>query len=394
MVSHTPNHQHPQPRSQQGAPQRLRVTVPGKLMLAGEYSVLSPLGRALATTTTPRLTATLTAHTDRAPGLTLTSAYWPEPLAIPISRIQSAKAGDDQPSWFEKVAIAAYQRMIPAWQSSPHIAIDVDKALDVSFGLGSSSALTLACYAGIAALMDGPTGEEQLQAAFDLVARSNSFGEPLASGYDLLTQATGGLVLATPFDDQYGRWPFRCQQVAFGQNLSEQVQIWVGGKGAPTTKIVGGVLANLKLGYEPGVTKRRSQLWPPGGDWLSFCDLSDRLVEQMLSFLQGDEQRPSLLLMTLVKLHRKHLHSVQPASFKPLLSALASLPGCDENFTFKTTGAGGEDALLLIGPASELKRPAALLLEQGWYRLPGKITGQGLNLAVDEGPANREGRLR
>lgn len=369
---------------QQGALGRLKVTVPGKLMLAGEYSVLSPLGRALAMTTTPRLTATLTARSDRAPGLLLRSAYWPEPLTIPISRIQSAKASDNQPSWFEKVAIAAYQRMIPAWQSSPHISIEVDKALDVSYGLGSSSALTLACYAGIAALMDGPKDEEQLQAAFDLVARSNTLGEPLASGYDLLTQATGGLVLSTPFDDQYGRWPFRRQPLTFSQNLTEQLQIWVGGQGAPTTKVVGGVLANLKLGYEPGVTKRRSQIWPPGGDWLSFCDLSDRLVEQLLSFLQGDEQRPSLLLMTLVKLHRKHLHSVQPAEFRPLLSALASLPGCDENFTFKTTGAGGEDALLLIGPEDELTEPAELLSEHGWYRLPGKPTGQGLALELCE----------
>lgn len=367
------------------------MTVPGKLMLAGEYSVLSPLGRALAITTTPRLTADFRLRTDCPPGLTLESAYWDKPRHIPLSHIEQSpqSAANDAPSWYEKVAIAAYQQMLPAWSAPVHVTITVDKALAISYGLGSSSALTLACFAGIAALQgsrEPATGhgaharEEQLKAAFQLVARSNRAGEPLASGYDLLTQAEGGLILSTPFDEQFGRWPFRREKLSPSPALAEQVQIWVGGKGAPTTKIVGGVLANLKLGYEPGDTRRNDQLWPPGGDWLSFCDLSDRLVEQLVSFLQGDEQRPSLLLMTLVKMHRQHLHSVQPVEFQPLLEDLAAIPGCDENFTFKTTGAGGEDALLLIGPSAELKKPGELLSEQGWYRLPGKPTGRGLTI--------------
>lgn len=351
-------------------------------MLAGEYSVLSPLGRALALTTTPRLTLDCEAIPASAPRLTLTSAYWTEPLNVPLAA-QHQEPKPEPQTWYEQVARAAYLRSFAQLEQPYHVTLAVDRSLDVSFGLGSSSALTLACFAALAAASGGelgPTDPQLLNAAYRLVARSNDQGEPLASGYDLVTQWHGGLVQTTPFDDRWGRWPYRSQQLAAGQNLSEQLQIWVGGKGAPTTKVVGGVLSNLKLGYEPGQQRRKSQLWPPGGDWLSFCELSDRLVEQLSQFLVGDEERPSLLLMTLVKLHRQHLHSVQPPEFQPFLEALADLPECDENFTFKTTGAGGEDALLLIGPPQHLTAPAELLSQQGWYRLPGQPTGQGLRV--------------
>lgn len=368
----------------------VRVTVPGKLMLAGEYSVLSPLGRSLAMTTSPRLTLDAQCLSQGTPGLTLDSAYWPAPRHIPYAAMQNDTAERD---WYERVAIAAYQQVIPALMPPQPISIAVDRALEVSFGLGSSSALALACFSALTTLAkgaaDAPLSDDVLTSCYDLVARTNRLGEPLASGYDLITQYEGGLVLATPFDDQFGRWPYRRQRVAAGQNITEQLHVWVGGKGAPTTKIVGGVLANLKLGYEPSkarpASRRTADLWPPGGDWLSFCDLSDRLVEQLHSFLQGDEDRPSLLLMTLVKMHRQHLHSVQPPEFQPLLEKLARLSGCDEDFTFKTTGAGGEDALLLIGPSDKLKKPAEVLAAHGWYRLPGQPTGQGLSVELLSG---------
>lgn len=380
------------PRPSADTGRTVRVTVPGKLMLAGEYSVLSPLGRSLAMTTSPRLTLEAQCLAQGAPGLTLDSAYWAGPRHIPYAAMQDDTAERD---WYERVAIAAYQQVIPALMPPQPISIAVDRALEVSFGLGSSSALALACFSALTALAHERAHErtdrawdegsdDVLTPCYDLVARTNRLGEPLASGYDLITQWEGGLVLATPFDDQFGRWPYRRQRVAAGQNLTEQLHVWVGGKGAPTTKIVGGVLANLKLGYEPGkarpASRRTADLWPPGGDWLSFCDLSDRLVEQLHSFLQGDEDRPSLLLMTLVKMHRQHLHSVQPPEFQPLLEKLARVSGCDEDFTFKTTGAGGEDALLLIGPSDKVKKPAEVLAAHGWYRLPGQPTGQGLSV--------------
>lgn len=354
-------------------------------MLAGEYSVLSPLGSALALTTTPRLTLECEAVPAAKPRLTLTSAYWTQPLEVSLID-QPSSAESAAETWYEQVARAAFKRSFAQLEQPYHVTLAVDRSLDISFGLGSSSALTLASFAALASAAEtaqdsaAEPKSELLQAAYQMVARSNAQGEPLASGYDLVTQWHGGLVQTTPFDDQWGRWPYRSQQLAAGQNLNEQLQIWVGGKGAPTTKVVGGVLANLKLGYEPGLQRRKSQLWPPGGDWLSFCELSDRLVEQMSQFLVGDEERPSLLLMTLVKLHRQHLHSVQPPEFQPFLEALANLPDCDESFTFKTTGAGGEDALLLIGPPEHLTAPAELLSQQGWYRLPGQPTGQGLRV--------------
>jgi hypothetical protein len=63
---------------------------------------------------------------------------------------------------------------------------------------------------------------------------------------------------------------------------------------------------------------------------------------------------------------------------------LQSLAGCDQLWSFKTTGAGGEDALLLVGTAADLPQPAAALAALNWYPLPAAFTNHGLRLVRGE----------
>jgi hypothetical protein len=56
---------------------------------------------------------------------------------------------------------------------------------------------------------------------------------------------------------------------------------------------------------------------------------------------------------------------------------LGLLPGIDKKWTWKTTGAGGEDAILLIGEHHETVAAADRLTELGWRRLNAKFSDMG-----------------
>src|SRR5690606_638539 len=59
-----------------------------------------------------------------------------------------------------------------------------------------------------------------------------------------------------------------------------------------------------------------------------------------------------------------------PHEPRELLSALEALPGIDETWSIKTTGAGGEDALLLFGDDEAVKPALRVLHARGWEALP------------------------
>ena len=68
--------------------------------------------------------------------------------------------------------------------------------------------------------------------------------------------------------------------------------------------------------------------------------------------------------------------SESPANPKRLLKGCEDLPGIDESWSIKTTGAGGEDALLVIGHKTD--RIAQFLEKKAWNKLSIQLGAKGL----------------
>ena len=110
-----------------------QVKVPGKVMLAGEYTVLEG-GPALACTVDRFLTVTI----DEKPisGIQVDSTLWPETKHV-------TSATESVEPLLQSVAFAANTYGANGY----HLSVDSD--LDLSFGLGSSSACRLGALMGI-----------------------------------------------------------------------------------------------------------------------------------------------------------------------------------------------------------------------------------------------------
>ena len=69
-----------------------------------------------------------------------------------------------------------------------------------------------------------------------------------------------------------------------------------------------------------------------------------------------------------------------PTYPRALTDFLVTVPGYGESFGFKTTGAGGEDALLVIGTPEGRKAAAIALHARGWDPLEASFCRCGLNV--------------
>jgi mevalonate kinase len=204
---------------------------PAKLMLAGEYAVLAG-GRALAVTLDCWLTARLRRVAGE--GITVRSNLWPSAQHIaPGADLQELRGTP----LLHAVAEAAKRYGIERAELS------IESTIDVSHGIGSSSALRLAVAMAMAeahgswsdesALLDGHTvadafadatwGAARLAVALQREAQGG------ASGYDVATQLVGGLVSFTSSDD-LSMWPGRIHafEGASLSRLAQLVHVYVG----------------------------------------------------------------------------------------------------------------------------------------------------------------------
>lgn len=308
------------------------VAVPGKIMLAGEYAILRG-GQSLSASVDAHLTLDVSAADD----FRVRSDLWPEEI-----RLDRAKT---QEPLLDSLQFCARHYDIQ------HALIEVRSQLAPSFGLGSSSAVRLAAHLGLLAFAEQRTTFSKARLwsvardAWQLQRAQQGF----ASGYDLVTQLQGGYLCWQP---DYQHWP----GALHNQNLpwlNDWVHPYAGGQGAPTAQVGGSVKAWLE----------EHRLWS------DLQTLSDALIAAFLA-----EESEALLAA-----NRAHRQLFQGAPFYPadLYKGLASLSGFDRSWTFKTTGAGGEDAILLIGHRSDLTGADQELRRLGWHRLMSPWSHQG-----------------
>lgn len=313
------------------------VEVPGKIMLAGEYAVLKG-ARSLSAAVDAYLHLEIEPSENE--GVWVESNLWPEPKLL-------------TPAPHNEPLLDSLQKL-----GSHNARVRVRSELDLSFGLGSSSAVRLAAHLGVQAFArKNPqlSYDDRQDAAREAWHRQRA-EQGFASGYDLVTQLHGGLVLWQP---DYENWPgsLRSHYPAW---LSDFVHPYVGGKGAPTASVGGGVKAYLES----------EGLWP-------------RLIAESEALIDAFWDFSPEKIFHAVSAHRA-LFEKAPFYPENLRNLLASLRDFDRSWSFKTTGAGGEDAILLLGPRSSLGEADEALRRAGWRPLPHAFTERGARVIARE----------
>lgn len=328
----------------------VHVTCPGKIMLAGEYAVLHG-APALATSTDAAMEVSFRIRPQG--GVSATSFAWDEDLlADDLLEARSSKH-----FLISILANACLEAELPG------LTVDVEKGYPVSYGFGSSSALTICAYAAAAAFT------EQDWSRWDVARHAwkrQQEHQGIASGYDVATQTLGGLTYFQHQND-LNPWPSATRQVPdlFNQ-LPEIVHVYTGGLGADTRSTMRKTMSVLD----------QQQLWT---HWLA---ANRTWVRTFLAYLRNPDS--DVHWHQFLDANRTLLHFARKTPAYPkILSELERFEGHQKTWTCKTTGAGGEDAVLLFGTQDAIQEAHQWLQDSGWQQMPGCFSQAGWSVRVD-----------
>lgn len=342
----------------------VRLKVPAKVMLAGEYSVLKG-GHALAAALNRFMTIEVEYHRHLSQWH-IESDIWQSP------RILSDLRSTETDPLCRAVQSEARHYSLSGGR------VRVRSDIDIQDGIGSSSALRLGISAAMEILRNGRGLERSSGVSTQCIHRAwalQSEAQGQASGYDLATQYLGGLV---EFQTEYleNQWKPHWFRLPV-EHLSDIIHVFVGGSGAPTT-----------------TTMQSTGTWLDGGQKVDrLLEVSEVLIDSFLAFIRFPSKAYFKKLVDSVAAHRG-LFGGSPMFPTEIATALAETPGHDGPWTWKPTGAGGEDALLIIGPLESVKPAVTTLYGRGWRRLEADFTEQGIQIEefIDEPKENVEAK--
>ena len=335
----------------------LTVTVPGKVMLCGEYSVLICGARSLAFALDAYLEVYVRYGTTARESLTLHSNLWRAPRHVDATTV------------CDDMLVATVCALMPSGQHTVE-ELRVTSQLNPRYGFGSSSALRLA-LAYIASLqtlggrLTMPPAQRWQIAGQAFALQKTS--QRLASGYDVATQCVGGIV---DYRSCGGEWP-GYQEVqpmqALGDedqhsNLRDVVHIFIGGKGADTTTVM-----------------HDTKNWIDAQGHLPMITVSDPLRRAFIDALR-DLNEDTLHTLIAAMAQWRVWFSDSPHFPTHIDAALRTVNWRDRQWSWKTSGAGGEDALIVVGHQEDTTAVAACLAELGWQRFDYHVTERGLQL--------------
>lgn len=317
---------------------KVTVSIPAKIMLSGEYAVLkgSP---ALATTLPLFLDLTLTKTDSAQPGVLVQSDLWATPKLFDFAEIATGSSKDVLADAMAKT-LARY----PAWQNES-IELNIRSDFPPSYGFGSSSAIRLGLNLAFEAFQRKTKwlpGPAYLQAAQEAYADQVAF-QGQASGYDIFTQATGGLCRFQRRPE--ATWPGTSECLS-RDVFPESLWAYVGGAGADTKTTLQSTSA-----------------------WLSETKKWDELVAWQDQLTKSYLHEPKKNLVTAMRDVRLFFQQ-GPNALPNLETELARISGADTTWSWKATGAGGEDALLCYAPHHTLPPPDTYLKQAGWRAIP------------------------
>lgn len=313
----------------------IRVSAPGKLMLAGEYTVVSAEGPALAVAVDRRLEVTVEVGGPRwrvsSEGLHLNEA---DPEAVPL--------------------IARVLALVPELPEAGHIRIASDLGVGADKpGLGGSAALCAAIHAALCRAA-GSDAAATLEGAIEL-HRGAQDGR--GSGYDVATCITGGVTL---FDRRHGTPTAR--RVGWPEGLYGEV--FFTGQGASTVAL----LERVACWQAEDPDDMRAYLTPLAEETREFID----------AWLIGDVPR----VLTAAAQVQEELDAFDRAGEIGIygggqMQLLAAIE--DAGAVGRTSGAGGGDCLwALASRPATIARARAAAAAAGYARLDLGYPSDGL----------------
>ena len=337
--------------------QSVTVSVPGKVILAGEYDVLQG-GTALAATVSPRMTVTV-ARTDAHPGATeISSDIWTEPKILRTTDPMCFYGHDD-------LVVASVAAALKTWRL-PDLNVTIAAGFDITSGFGSSSAIRLAVLAAAKVLAHPEQRDESMLDCARLAYSLQKAAQSQASGYDIATQLIGGVVeFNCDLHASSDSWPAQAKAHVNStlSQLNSFVHVFIGGRGAPTKSLIKSTKSWLD---EEGAMIGR---FKSPAKWKVLQSASAELVGAFKVLLEsptlaaGQDALYSVIAATA---QIRNFFASSPAFPHDVAAILSDIPGLDHSWSWKATGAGGEDAIILIGHRGDIRGPIAALQAQGW----------------------------
>lgn len=314
-------------------------------MLSGEYAVLLPGGSALAFALNRYLRVYIEGNNDRSQAVTVTSNLWESERRV------TADTGHH-----DALSAAVAKLFIGAGSGAKKISVVSE--LCPSHGFGSSSALRLALVFGAYRLTHPhiPRAKHSQLARMAFVMQKEQ--QKHASGYDVITQLTGGVVR---YDNTGNGWPGRVTTLNPATTLSQFIHIFVGGEGAETTRVL-----------------RITRAWLQRNNHISQLERSSAELTAAFSVaLQELNPTSSRSLIKAVAEWRK-LFVTSPCFPAAVKEVLEDVPGLDQKWSYKTSGAGGADALIVVGLQPDIDVVIAQLEKISWQRLDYAVEYEGI----------------
>lgn len=319
-------------------------------MLAGEYAVLRG-GHALAVTVDRTMIIDVR-HEPNAKSWVIKSNIWDAPREV-----VDFKTPQSDPLCRAVQAAAKRNGLYGG-------SVEIQSNIEIADGIGSSSALRLGICSAFHLIKNDRDPLRQSGVAMDCIKQAwalQTENQGMASGYDIATQYAGGLVEFTyQYDDNV--WTPKWFKHDL-ETLKDYVHVFVGGNGAPTSS----TLQTTASWLDSGVRFDR------------LIDTSENLVDAFLNAIRW----PSVAnyrRMIMCTAAQRGIFAAGPHFPLSVAEVLATLPGIDTKWSWKTTGAGGEDAILLIGSNSLIVLAEEALATLGWRRLNASFISSGIHI--------------
>ena len=324
-------------------------SVAAKLMIAGEYSVLFG-GKALATTLSPTMQVTCEVG-DLSEALSICSNLYHQPKTYSTSQLRHSHGLDPASHVF---ALLSQKASSHGLTIPPGVKITVDSAIPLTAGMGSSSALRLGVVlsAQEALGLDFPP-DTLLKIAHD---SQRDWQKSPASGYDILTQFHGGMVVSRSLPGS--------AMATLESHITEP-------------KALADTHQKLSIYSQNRTT---TPTGPQIQWWLDRLHQQADAPQKLQRYQRAHDQ---LIDGFLARAHTTELAmafgEVRKTSPVPelceLFTQLESTRDFDQNFSVKTTGAGGHDSLLAVGDVPE--QASAVLARFGFSLLPVRLSSGG-----------------
>lgn len=332
------------------------VTVPAKVLLAGEYSILNHKP-GLAFALSYYLQVYLTKRSDSC--RRITSQLWDHSWESSFEAKEKDKSLHSIDPLISVALLAAEKTGIKGFD------LKIVSELPIEAGIGSSSALRLGVVSGFFGLKKNYKEKkidlwEEKETIAKIAFEHQKQHQKRASGYDIICQLKGGL---GRFEINPLEWSTKnYQKLTYHPSLTEHVHLFFGSKGSATSPLLASQTEWLK-------SNKKEQ---------DFDELNAQMLKSFEDFIADPlSEKNRMGLFSCFAHHRSFLSQSPAAIDQQLFSEIKVIKGFGVEWEIKTTGAGGQDALLFVGKKSSMNAAFEKMNALGWKLLPFNIAEDG-----------------